>query len=172
MVIVRSFCCSRARQAVDGAFQVDAFGRGRCTRRGKFSGPTPLEPSLYVKRNTAHTKAPRLSSPRSQGLNARDRLKVCFPPKRPQFGGEAGAIGGSGAVAARDVRLQQITSSSPPLFSFAHCPDFKSRGQHRTPDPRNINNGPSHPNADVRSESLSTEMGFPRDVHFKSGQSS
>ena len=67
------FCCSGARQAVDGAFQVDAFGRGRCTRRGKFSGPTPLEPSLYVKRNTAHTKAPRLSSPRSQGLNARDR---------------------------------------------------------------------------------------------------
>ena len=81
------FCCSGARQAVDGAFQVDAFGRGRCTRRGKLSGPTLLEPSLRVKRNTAHTKAPRLSSPRSQGLNARDRLKVCLPPKRPQFGG-------------------------------------------------------------------------------------
>src|SRR4029453_7209204 len=29
--------------------------------------------------------------------------------------------------AARDFRLQPITSSSPPLFSIAHCPDFKSR---------------------------------------------
>jgi hypothetical protein len=41
-----------ARQAVDGAFQVDVFGRGRCTRRSKFSGPTLLELSLNVKRNT------------------------------------------------------------------------------------------------------------------------
>src|SRR5437763_8442615 len=88
------FCCSGARQAVDGAFQVDAFGRGRCTRRGKLSGPTLLEPSLYVKRNTAHTKAPRLSSPRSQGLNARDRLKVCFPTEMaPVRGANLGPSG-------------------------------------------------------------------------------
>jgi len=47
--------------------------------------------------------------------------KVCFPTETARVrGGEPGAIGGSGAVAARDVRLQQITSSSPPLFSFAH----------------------------------------------------
>jgi hypothetical protein len=46
-----------ARQAVDGAFQVDAFGRDRCIRRGKFSGPPLLEPSLYVKRNTAHNQS-------------------------------------------------------------------------------------------------------------------
>src|ERR1700730_46211 len=37
LVIVRDgffFCCCGARQAVDGAFQVDAFGRDRCTRQG------------------------------------------------------------------------------------------------------------------------------------------
>src|SRR5207248_7741799 len=83
--------------------------------------------------------------------------------KRPQFGRRSWGHLGERRGAARDVRLQPNTSSSPPLFSIAHCPDFKSRGQHRTPDARNINNGPSHPNADVRSGSLSTEMGFPRE---------
>jgi hypothetical protein len=48
--------------------------------------------------------------------------------KRPQFGGaKLGPSRGNGAGAARGFRLQPITSSSPPLFSIAHRPDFKSR---------------------------------------------
>jgi hypothetical protein len=51
------FCSCGARRAVDGAFQVDAFGRGRCSRRGNFSGPPLLEASLHVNRNTAHNQS-------------------------------------------------------------------------------------------------------------------
>jgi len=51
------FCYCRARQAVDGAFQVGAFGRGRCDRQEKSSDPPLLEPSFYVKRNTAHNQS-------------------------------------------------------------------------------------------------------------------
>ena len=54
LVIVRFFCCCGARQAVDGAFQVDAFGHGRCNRPDKSSGPPLLKLSLKVKRNIAH----------------------------------------------------------------------------------------------------------------------
>jgi hypothetical protein len=57
LVIVRFFCCCGARRAVDGVFQVDAFGRRRCTRRSKFSGPPLLKPSLHVNRNTAHNQS-------------------------------------------------------------------------------------------------------------------
>src|SRR4029077_1485517 len=51
----------------------------------------------------------------------------------PVRGAKLGPSGGNGAGAARDVRLQPITSSSPPLFSFAHCPDFKSRDSTERP---------------------------------------
>ena len=63
------------RHAVDRGFRADPLGRGRI-RRDKSSGPPLLKPSLKVKRNGAHGKAPRSWSPRSQGLNARSRLKV------------------------------------------------------------------------------------------------
>jgi len=41
----------------DPAFRADAFGRGRI-RPHKSSGPPLLEPSLKVKRNSAHGLAP------------------------------------------------------------------------------------------------------------------
>jgi hypothetical protein len=61
-------------------------------------------------------------------LNARDRLKVRFPNETaPVRGDEAGPSGGMARGAARDVRLQPIISGSPPLFTFAHRPNFKAR---------------------------------------------
>jgi hypothetical protein len=53
--------------------------------------------------------------------------------KRPQFGGrKLGPSGWNGAGAAHDARLQPITSSSPPLFSFAQNALISNRqlGQH------------------------------------------
>jgi hypothetical protein len=61
------FCFCRPRHAVDGDFQVNAFfGRGRCDRRDKSSGPPLLKPSLNVKWNTAHSQSSASWPPRSQ----------------------------------------------------------------------------------------------------------
>src|ERR1700676_3163286 len=61
--------------AADRGLRADPLGRGRI-RRDKSSGPPLLKPSLKVKRNGAHGKAPRSWSSQSQGLNARTPLKV------------------------------------------------------------------------------------------------
>jgi hypothetical protein len=50
-------CFCAACQVVDGTFQVGAFWRGRCDRRGKSSGPPLLKLSLKVKRNSAHSQS-------------------------------------------------------------------------------------------------------------------
>src|SRR5579859_633263 len=42
-------CCRR--------FQGGVFGRGRCDRRDKSSGPPPLKLSLKVRRNSAHSQS-------------------------------------------------------------------------------------------------------------------
>jgi|ERR1700724_3804483 len=43
----------------------------------------------------------------------------------PVFGGKLGHLGENGArCRARDIRLQPITSISPPPLNFAHCPNF------------------------------------------------
>jgi hypothetical protein len=34
----------------------------------------------------------------------------------------------NGARAARDIQVEPITSVSPPLFNFAHCPGSRSGG--------------------------------------------
>jgi hypothetical protein len=47
-------------------FKAMLLGRGRCNRRGKSGGPALLEPSLKVKRDTAHYENSG-SSPRFQG---------------------------------------------------------------------------------------------------------
>ena len=64
-----------ARQVGDGAFRVGVFGRGRCSRRGKSSGPPLLKLSLKVERNSAHSQSSAFVVARSCGLNARDRFK-------------------------------------------------------------------------------------------------
>src|SRR6266404_1191970 len=51
------FCFCGAWQVFEGAFQADAFGRGRCDRRGKSGGPPLLKLSLQVKRNSAHSQS-------------------------------------------------------------------------------------------------------------------
>jgi hypothetical protein len=51
------FCFCGPRQVVDSTFQVAAFGRGRCERRDKSSGPPLLKLSLEVKRNSAHSQS-------------------------------------------------------------------------------------------------------------------
>jgi hypothetical protein len=51
------FCFCGARRVLDRTFQTDAFGRDRCNRTGKFSGPSLLEPSWKVKRNYAHNQS-------------------------------------------------------------------------------------------------------------------
>jgi len=50
-------CFCAACQVVDAPFQVGAFRRGRCDRRGKSSGPPLLKLSLKVKRNSAHSQS-------------------------------------------------------------------------------------------------------------------
>ena len=50
-------CFCGPRQVVYGAFQVGAFGRGRCERRDKSSDPPLLTLSLKVKRNSAHSQS-------------------------------------------------------------------------------------------------------------------
>jgi len=47
----------RETRVLDRTFQTDGFGRDRCNRPGKFSGPSLLEPSLKVKRNYAHNQS-------------------------------------------------------------------------------------------------------------------
>ena len=54
----RAFLCFYgARQGVEGAFQLVAFGHGRCGRRDKSGGPPLLELSLKVKRNNTHDQS-------------------------------------------------------------------------------------------------------------------
>ena len=67
----------RSRRVLDRTFQTDAFGRDRCNRPGKFSGPSLLEPSLKVKRNDAHCQSSGFGGrPGLKCLNARGCLKV------------------------------------------------------------------------------------------------
>jgi hypothetical protein len=70
-----------ARQVGDGAFRVGVFGR--CSRRGKSSGPPLLKPSLKVERNSAHSQSSAFVVARSCGLNARDRFKDPGAAQRP-----------------------------------------------------------------------------------------
>jgi hypothetical protein len=73
------FCFCGPRQVVDGNFQVGAFGRGRCERRDKSSGPPLLKLSLKVKRNSAHSH-----SAHSHSAHSQSSAFVVAPVSRPQ----------------------------------------------------------------------------------------
>jgi hypothetical protein len=64
-----------ALQAIDSVFQDNAFGRDRRNRRDKSGGPSLFETSLKVKRNFAHSQAPRSLPPGLKGVNALGPLK-------------------------------------------------------------------------------------------------
>jgi hypothetical protein len=76
-------CFYGARQAVDGLFQVDAFGRGRCDQRANSSGPPLLRPSLKVKRNSAHSQSSAFAESRAQGYRGRGACRVLNRRSQP-----------------------------------------------------------------------------------------
>ena len=74
-----------ARPVVDGSFQVEALGRGQCSRRNKSSGPPLLKASLKVKRNTAHNQSSGFAiAPRVKASTPRDGADWTVP-SRPQL---------------------------------------------------------------------------------------
>ena len=88
------FCFRPAWQVVDGTLRVGAFVRGRCDRRGKYSGPPLLKPSLKVKRNSAHSQSSMFVVAPPHGRNEPGRLMVCLGHTSDLLGLEQAIKGG------------------------------------------------------------------------------
>ena len=109
------------RHAVDRGFRADLLGRGRI-RRHESSGPPLLKPSLKVKRNGAHGKAPRSWSP---PVSRPQRARSIKGPLRSHHGNKScsHAIGTVGCARPSRALPSQSGLSLPPCWGrfFSGC---------------------------------------------------